>query len=220
MSSLDKYIVTVDYDIEAFNQYVAAQLSTLLARGETWNNLLVNFFNAYLLVPDVTFTNHIQKQKDDYDDGYVKVTENFLMAKGSLKHKILSKEGNYNVPTKEEKNIIALSAEFDNLKNKNANLTVQLNKKRQKSKKTKADAADAEKWAWKKVPPASSASSTKFVNTKMYHWCVKHTMWTINTQADCKLVDLDMPAPPPSTTAPSRSDNTGHVERALAAIQD
>ena len=42
-SSLDKYIVTVDYDIETFNQYVAAQRPAMLARGETLNNLLVNF---------------------------------------------------------------------------------------------------------------------------------------------------------------------------------
>ena len=35
MSSLDKYIVTVDYDIDTFNQYVAAQRSAVLAWGET-----------------------------------------------------------------------------------------------------------------------------------------------------------------------------------------
>ena len=40
------------------------------------------------------------------------------MAKGSLKHKILVKEGKYNVPTKEEQKIIALSADFDDLDNK------------------------------------------------------------------------------------------------------
>ena len=44
MSSLDKYIVTFDYDIETFNQYVDYQRSDLLARGETLNDLLVNFF--------------------------------------------------------------------------------------------------------------------------------------------------------------------------------
>ena len=93
LSRLDKYIVTVDYNIETFNQYVAAQRSALLGRGETSNDLLVNFFKTYLLVPDVTFTNYIQNQKDDYDDGDNKVIENFLMAKGSLKHKILVKKG-------------------------------------------------------------------------------------------------------------------------------
>ena len=61
MSSLEKYIETVDYDIKTFNQYVAAQHSALLARGETSNDLLVNLFKAYLLVPDVKFTNYIQK---------------------------------------------------------------------------------------------------------------------------------------------------------------
>ena len=45
MSRLDKYIVTVDYDIETFNQYVAAQRSALLARVETSNELLVKFSN-------------------------------------------------------------------------------------------------------------------------------------------------------------------------------
>ena len=127
MSSLDKYIVTVDYNIETFNQYVASQSSALLARGDTSNDLLVNFFKAYLLVPGVTFTNYIQKQKGDYDDGDDKVTENSLMAKGPIKHKILVKEGKYNVPTKEEQKIIALSADNDDLKNKNSELTAQLN---------------------------------------------------------------------------------------------
>ena len=67
------------------------------------------------------------------------------MAKGYIKHKILVKERKYNVPAKEEQWIIALLAEFDDLKNKNADLTAQLNKKRQKSKKPKSDAAEAEK---------------------------------------------------------------------------
>ena len=60
-------------------------------------------------------------------------------------------------------------AEFDALKRKNADLTAQFNKKNHRSKKTKADATDAEEWVWKKSPPASGASSTKFFNTKTYH---------------------------------------------------
>ena len=43
LSSLDKYIVTVNYDIETFNQYVASRRSVLFAQGETSNDLLVNF---------------------------------------------------------------------------------------------------------------------------------------------------------------------------------
>ena len=69
------------------------------------------------------------------------------MARGSLKQNILVKEGKYNVQTKEEQKVIALSDEFDELKRKNADLTAQLNGKLQKSKKPKAEAADAEKWA-------------------------------------------------------------------------
>ena len=118
MSSLEKCIVIFDYNIETFNQYVAAQRSALLARGETSNDLLVNLFKAYLIFPDMTFTNYIQKQKDNYDDGDDKMIENSLMAKVSLKHKILIKEGKYNVQTKEEQKIIALSDEFDELKRK------------------------------------------------------------------------------------------------------
>ena len=63
MSILDKYIVTFDYDIETFNQYVDAQRSPLLSKGQTSNNLLVNLFKAYLLIPDVTFTNYIEKKR-------------------------------------------------------------------------------------------------------------------------------------------------------------
>ena len=164
------------------------------------------------------FTNYIQKQKDYYDDGEGKITENSLKAKGSIKNRILFKEGKYNVPTKEEQNIIALSAEFDKLKSKNSNLTAQLYKKRQKSKKTKSDAADAEKWAWKKVTPASGASNTKVVNTKTYHWCVKHDMWNIHALADWKMADPVIPAPSPSTPSPIKSIPTGQVARDLATI--
>ena len=57
------------------------------------------------------------------------------MAKGSLKHKILVKEGKYNIPTKEEKKSIALLAKFDELKSKNADLTAELNKKCQRARK-------------------------------------------------------------------------------------
>ena len=48
-----------------------------------------------------------------------------LMAKGYLKHKILVKEGKYNVPTKQEQKIIALWAEFEELKSKNDDFTAQ-----------------------------------------------------------------------------------------------
>ena len=78
---------------------MAAQRSAFLAQRETSNDLLVNLFKAYCLVPDVTFRNYIQKQKDDYDDGDDKVIDNSLMKKGYLKYKILVKEGKYNVPT-------------------------------------------------------------------------------------------------------------------------
>ena len=74
MSRLDKYIVTVDYNIETFNQYVAAQRSYFLAWGETLNDLLLNLFKSYFLVHDVKFTSYTQKKKDDYDDGDDKVT--------------------------------------------------------------------------------------------------------------------------------------------------
>ena len=136
MSRLEKYIVTGDYDIMTFNQYVAAQRSTFITRGETLNDLLVNLFKSYLLVPDVKFTKYIQKKKDDYDDGDYKVAENSLMAEGCLKHKIVVKERKYNVPTKEEQKIIVLSAEFDDLKNKNAELTAQLKEKTPKEQET------------------------------------------------------------------------------------
>ena len=84
-----------------------------------------------------------------------------------------------------------------------------------KSKKTKADAADAEKWAWKKAPLASGALSTKFANTKAYHWYINHAMWTIHTMDDCNLTDPDMLVPPPSTTSPSKSVTTGQVAKGL-----
>ena len=51
------------------------------------------------------------------------------MAKGYIKHKILVKERKYNVPAKEEQWIIALLADFDDLKKKKRRLNCTVKRK-------------------------------------------------------------------------------------------
>jgi hypothetical protein len=46
-----------------------------------------------------------------------------------------------------------------------------------------------DKYAWKKVPP-KAGKPTKFMrNKKTYHWCPKHSAWTIHTPEEFKLTN-------------------------------
>ena len=58
------------------------------------------------------------------------------MAKGYIKHKILVKERKYNVPAKEEQWIIALLADFDDLKKKKRRLNCTVKRKTPKEQET------------------------------------------------------------------------------------
>jgi hypothetical protein len=41
--------------------------------------------------------------------------------------------------------------------------------------------------AWKKVAPKNNEATTKTVNSKTFHWCSKHKMWTVHKPTECTL---------------------------------
>jgi hypothetical protein len=140
------------------------------------------------------------------------------MGKAEVKSKVLEREGNYNMPTKEDEKIIALSAEFDKVKSQNAELSRQLaSGKRPLNKAGGDDApggvrkprANTGKWAWKDVEPPTGSPHTKTVEIKSYNWCPKNKAWTLHQPSDCRLGEA-IKTDEPST----------QINQALSAIAD
>jgi len=52
LSALDSYILTIGCDITKFNAYIKDLINSLMARGETTNDLLANLFKAYKAISD------------------------------------------------------------------------------------------------------------------------------------------------------------------------
>jgi hypothetical protein len=213
LSMLPTKIASLDFDISKFNHYVKLQRGALLARGEISTDLLVNIFTAYFVVPDATFKAYIDRIKDLYDEGEEHVTEDYVMMKAEVKSKVLEREGKYIMPTKEDEKIIALSAEFDKVKSHNAELSKQLASGKRSKPSSDGGARrprpNTGKWAWKDVEPPTGSPHTKAVDGKTYHWCPKHSAWTLHLPSACRMGE-----------AVKTDEPSSQVNQAIAAIAD
>jgi hypothetical protein len=202
-------LAELNFDITEFNDYVKVQRGALMARGEESTDLLVNLFDALASVPDVPFTQYVDCIKDEYNESDPKITVDYLMNRCELKCKVLQRSGKYNVPSKEEEKIIALSTEVDRMKAASTALQAKLASQKEeragrggnrgggrggrgeggRGGRGGRGRTNTGAWAWKDVPPADGAAQTKVVESKTYHWCPKHVAWCIHTPADCRMED-------------------------------
>ena len=207
LANLDAYIISIDSDIDKFNQYVKEQLNILKNRGETTQDLMVNLFKAYEKADDQRFQDYIARKRDQYDEG-ANLTETGLMDEALKKFKTLVIDKKWKALTADQEQIVALSAEVKQLKEKklvfdkrpkaknkanntntnnnnkgnNNNNSSGSNKKKQK-KRAREETA---KWAWKLVKPEDGKPKSKSVNGKQYHWCDKCEKWTLHTPEEHK----------------------------------
>ena len=136
LSNLDNYMTTVKDDIEKFNQYVRQQRQDLLARGQRSDDLFVNLFKGYLNCSDRNFTEYILRKKDIYEEGG-NVTVDTLMHDALNKYKNIKLEGKWNSLTPEQEKLLTLTAEFQELKDKNLKLSKGLTNKNNNQKRSK-----------------------------------------------------------------------------------
>jgi hypothetical protein len=229
LAKLPAKLAELSFDITDFNDYVKVQRGALMARGEESTDLLVDLFDALSSVPDIPFTQYVDRIKDECDESDPKVTVDYLMNRCELKCKVLQRSGKYNVPSKEEEKIIALSTEVDRMKATSSALQAKI--AAQKDGRTGRGGggegrggrgeggrggrggqgrANTGVWAWKDVAPADGAPKTKVVENKTYHWCPKHVAWCIHTPADCRM----------EATAKAEAEATDKQALAAQAIID
>ena len=115
LTELDAKMIRLDSNITAFNFFVTTQLKSLSVRGETTNDLLINLFKGYKVADDAEFMDFIRRKENEYEEGK-DVNTNNLMADADAKYKARILTGKWSAPTKEQGQILALTAQVEKLK--------------------------------------------------------------------------------------------------------
>jgi hypothetical protein len=219
LTLLDAKMIELDSNVETFNQYVKAQIKNLAARGETSSDLLINLFKGYRAANDVEFADFIRRKVNSYEEGE-DINANNLMADALTKYKARKLTDEWSAPTKEQGQILALTAQVELLSKSAKKSPV---KPLPKNKREKGDKDN--KWAWKDILPKDGEPTTKEFGGKQYHVnCLHHPkQWVCHTTAECSKNPLNTGAPHKpgneqdrklqgAKIAASLSDNSGLTE--------
>jgi hypothetical protein len=175
-------MIELDSDVKAFNFYVKAQIKSLSARGETSSDLLINLFKGYKAANDVEFLDFLRRKETSYKEGEDIDAKN-LMADALIKFKARKLVGKWSAPTKEQGQILALTARLE-LLDKAAK---QAPKKPTRDSPRKPKGPKDNKWAWKDTLPKAGEPTTKEFEGKQYHVnCPHHpNQWVCHTAQEC-----------------------------------
>ena len=192
LTQLDVKMLELDSNVELFNQYVKAQIKSLLARGETSSDLFINLLKGYKEANDVEFLDFIRRKENSYEEGE-DITPNNLMADALVKYKARKLVDKWSAPTKEQGQILALTAQLEKLQLPPKKAAAATPKKSSKSAKK-----DKSKWAWKNIMPKDGEPTTKDFEGKKYHiGCKFHPLqWVCHSEAKCSKNPANGDSPP------------------------
>ena len=184
LTQLDIYMVKdAKHNINTFNEYVNDQMNSLASRGETSNDILVNLIRGYLACSDKKFVEYIEKCKDSYEEGE-NMTYQSLMAKAERKYQARVMNGEWNLPTQEQEEIIALKAKlasWNQSKPRKESMQVQVHKNQKKDGRkfdtSKTKGAFKGQQSWRNYKPQAHESTVKVVNGSTWHFCTHHQAW-------------------------------------------
>ena len=170
LSSLDTYIVTINSDIKKFNTYVKQQVDSLAARGQHSTDLLANLFKGYLAASDRQFTAYIKGKQERYEEGKI-ITANQLMIMAKTRYQIIVDKSEWNAPSPEETQILALKAEVNQMKSNQKKATNQTKKNDQpKNEPKNLRFQKKPKWMFEKPKKVDLQKSREW-NGATWHWC-------------------------------------------------
>eukprot|EP00978_Attheya_sp_CCMP212_P028719 scaffold99940_cov69-Attheya_sp.AAC.1 len=217
LSSLNRYILTIDCDIYLLHLYVKGLKRDLTARGETSSDTLFNLFKGYAAVKDIDFSKeYIKAKKSAYEDRTLDLEEESFMDIAKNKFDALVQDGTWNRLTKEREQIISLTATIENIAKSNVTASKDSSKKYKPNKKKSASNSprvNEGEYVWKSVAPADK-SKVKVVNSKTYHWCSQHKAWTLHTAGECRLNNKW----PTTTSTPMSGSEGGSLNFSQALV--
>jgi len=187
MASLDKYMVTMaKFNIELFNLYVDQLQSELSNRGESSSDLLDNLFTAYRTVKDKPFNQHIENLKNRYEFGEdISPTE--LMSQAKLKYQARQLDEDWDAPSEEQEEIVALCAKVQSLEEAKRPSKQKPTKKKKTRTETKSiRKTHRGKWAWRNNDPGPGEPLTKTFEGDEWKFC-KHHGWSKHFTKECEI---------------------------------
>jgi hypothetical protein len=238
LARLSITILTDEYccNIEKINEYVVILEEGLAARGESSQDTMMNVQAAYEVCKDATFVRHTRDEYSRWEQGATMSLKDF-MSSALTKYKTLKMKGQWEAPSPEHEQIIALSAAVTSLKARSAR-----GKDRDKGGPSKRTQDDGKKgprknegvYAWKDVAPKAGESKTKEFKGKTYNWCVnhEHPQWSLHSPTSfpnlCKnhpnyaAMETAWKAGGGGSSAPEPGISAADIklDSALAAIED
>jgi hypothetical protein len=201
LTQLDAKMTELDSNVKSFDFYVKAQIKSLPARGETSSDLLVNLFKGYRAANDMEFLDFIRCKENTYEEGE-DVNINNLMANALIKFKARKLVRKWSASTKEQEQILALSAQVELLKSAKKLTKKASNESATKKPKT---ARKDNKWAWKETLPKAGDPTTKEFEGNQYHVnCLYHpNQWICHSAQECRKNPKGVGAATPSGDAGS-----------------
>jgi hypothetical protein len=186
LARLPMTILTDEYscDIEKINEYVVVLEEGLAARGESSQDTMMNVQAAYEVCKDAAFVRHTRDEYSKWEQGATMSLKDY-MSSALTKFKTLKMKGQWEAPSPEQEQIIALSAAVSSLKAKASKTTgkkVLAAGKKGTDGKTTGPRKNEGAFAWKDVAPKSGDPKTKDFKGKTYYWCTNHAhpQWTLH----------------------------------------
>ena len=125
---------------------------------------MLDIFKGYKAITDSQFKQYISR-----DQWIWLRKQHYERASHKNKYKTLLRAGKWKTSDEDQKGVLALRAQIEDLKKKkDINCSTKMN--------------------WKKKAP-SNPKATKIYKNWEYYWCPKHNMWTVQKSEDCKLLD-------------------------------
>ena len=164
------------------------------------SELILQLFRAYGVVADAKFNTYIEQVRNSYEDQERNVSPDKLMQLALNKYRTLKLRGDWTQPTSEAKQLQALTAQIQALKDKALKLGAKKgagkgkkpfnndNKggKGKKGKQGKKDKGENDKWAWLSIPPKDGEPQVKTVDDVEWYFCTFHNKWQKHTTEECK----------------------------------
>jgi hypothetical protein len=115
LTQLDTKMIKLHSNVVEFNKFVKAQVTALVHRNQESSNLLINLFKGHEAADDVEFRDLICRMVNDCEEGR-DVTVNNLMVATDMKCRARKLNKQWSAPTKEQEQILALTACIEQLK--------------------------------------------------------------------------------------------------------
>ena len=195
LSDAHNLMIEVDYDVDKFNNEINGYIQQLSANGETSVDVFAHVSRAYKNVKDDEFKRYMNSIIDNHNDGTRTITYSALMDKAKTKYEELKQEGIWLKRGHTKEDLVALTAQLDQVKLQNKQLANKLKKGQQYPPKNpnkggkpkdKNKKATANKWAWKDVKPKPNQTKIEFEG-KTYYWCIYQKKWTLHKSEECCL---------------------------------